>query len=46
MPASRVLLAVPIVMLLTGCATYSAVRYAPMAETVATLREHRATPPA
>jgi len=27
-----------------GCATYSAVRYASMAETVATLRQYRATP--
>jgi hypothetical protein len=29
---------------LIGCATYSAVRYSPMAETVAMLRQHRDTP--
>jgi len=34
-------LSVLIVVLLTGCVTYSAVRYSPMAETVALLREHR-----
>jgi len=30
--------------LIVGCGTYSAVRYSPMAETVAMLRQHRNTP--
>jgi hypothetical protein len=37
-------LVVLIVPFMIGCTTYSAVRYAPMAETVAILRQHRSTP--